>query len=162
MAVQPFIQFIWGRVKLTAELDAKDEDDGSRNLTCWIYNWPINNKVLKFLKLKRDTANAVTIECTIKDIRTKTNIIKNKLLEIITAKTEGLEVSLPSSVNPAWVELIKTNKDGKTILVDDDSIVFKPGKYALQLKILYDGELLLQRAYFSVGNAPHELYWGRY
>ncbi len=58
MAVQPFLEFIWGRPKIQIEFEARDK--GSvRYLDILLTNVPVGNPILKFLGVSRRTAEDV-------------------------------------------------------------------------------------------------------
>ena len=157
MAVQPFLQFIWGRAKTTVELCAQDKTD-RREMVCTIYNLPIDNNILKFLRLERDSINALSAAYTINDLRTKSTIATKEVSKLTTAREEdSYQVSLPSCLTPVGIYLMQADSNGKTTLQNGTSI--KPGKYEMVITILYDGKTHIEKKNFFVGDKTHELFW---
>lgn len=163
MAVQPFTQFIWGRPKIEVEFSTRD-NNSSRSLDILLLNYPVKNRVFRFLGVHRMPAEDVWVSYRIKDARSGNQITKNLFPEISTARGENKkQISLTSSYVPASFLIASATSNGETMLIangnGEGAININSGKYEIELEIHY-GERNLERSRrFWVGTKPYELFW---
>lgn len=160
MAVQPFTQFIWGRPRIEIEFGARDED-GLRYLDIFLYNRPVTSRLLKSIKIHRDTAKDVFVEYNIQNTQTDKVYADMYIPKIEAIQQEGYSISLPGSTTPASITLIMARSNGDVFVrgYEKPDIKLIPGKYCLTVKV-HCGEIKVEKqAYFSVGESAYELCW---
>ena len=160
MAVQPFLEFIWGRPKIQIEFEARDK--GSvRYLDILLTNVSVGNPILKFLGVSRRTAADVVLSFRVRDNRTQIWVVGEGGALLSTIRDENkLQISLPSSIFSASCTLIRT-ANGETLLTQGEGTTFKisPGKYEIELTVHYSEIHVIKKWGFSVGTQPYDLFW---
>ncbi len=161
MAVQPFTQFIWGRPKIEMDLNLRDNQEGkSRFLDILLFNRPISNRFLKWLRVRRETAEDVFVECRIENIQTQQMLVEHMYPEIDSISQHALSVSLPASSTPASILLIGAFNNGTNKIYNKGSdINLIPGTYLLSVKVHCAEIISEKRAKFTIGIHHYELTW---
>jgi hypothetical protein len=155
MAVQPFTQFIWGRPRIEINFIARDVGS-SRYLDIVLSNRPVESRILKRLKIRREKAESVFLSCTIKNTQTDKLYAEDLHPEIDGIQQKGLEISLPSSTTPAFISLIVANHE-RVSLVNKTTLI--PGKYLLTVTVHYSEIKFSKQTHFFVGVNTYELCW---
>ena len=83
MAIQPFMQFIWGRPKLEPEFE-RDAQGDNRLLIVYLKNPPVENRVLRALRVSRDSIQSLTVQFRVAEAGSGTVEIPNRQARIYT------------------------------------------------------------------------------
>lgn len=124
MAVQPFIQMLWGRPKIQVAF-IKTQLAGVWSLECRIYNRPITNKVGKWLRMRRDTADDIWASFSVKEKGSGTIVVPDAFPSLLRRGVPGefsRHVSLPATAasHVACPILIPMEGSGVQIIEDMD------------------------------------------
>lgn len=159
MAVQPFTQFIWGRPKIKIDFTVRDKAS-SRYLDVLLSNAPIDNLVLKFLGVRRMTAEGVDLTFRVKDMRTQTWVEEEGIAELDTVRDEHkLQISLPGSLVPVSSTLIRATNNETSLVQGTEKMKLAPGKYEIELTVHCSETRIIKKRAFSVGTQPYDLFW---
>ena len=160
VAIMALLPIFYGKPKLEISLRVLDLTE-KRYLQCYIFNSPVDNRLLKLLGVRRSIAADVFTLFSIEDARTRRMIVKDVIPEIKDAQgTIAHCVSIPGSTTPADFVLVSTSNDGNTIIIGDSSnTVLTVGEYYADI-FVKAGEIEVEhRRKFFVGQARQALYW---
>lgn len=162
MAVQPFIQFCFGRPRLRVLFDTHETDDG-RILHCALYS-PQVSKVLRKIGIRRDAIQGLNVSASVVDLRTNKTIKHEDFVALVDPEANELnvvDIASPEAMVMVWVAMMRKG-EGKALTalrMCKGQIQLPPGEYICHLCIKsasVDEELSRK---FIVGKEPHELYW---
>jgi hypothetical protein len=138
MAIQPFIQYLFGRPKLIIVFEVIDISEG-QILNCLLQNEPIHNILLQKLGVYRTAIDDLVVQFSILDCKTQRKI-SNAVIPKIKTKpyvAETQRIQLPSSKYPASFTMCAFSKKmNGTCVMDDKSetTVLLVGFYIASIK----------------------------
>lgn len=163
MAFPFFLQLLFGQPQIGYRFGQRLENE-DKLLTLHLINQPINNKILRFLRVSRMTAREVYLRITI--INTSTKQIVGKIFApdiIMSESNKGVRVSMPPTILMANITLVKWQKSNNSsvLLCGKQLISLSEGKYIVQIELGLDGSILKlkQVESFNVGENADDLKW---
>lgn len=139
MAVPSVLQMIFGVPKITIEPDV-EESENSCFLVCKLYNEPIRNRILTFLRVSRDPAHDVIAYFTIDKQGSGETVCLNVDTEIKTQREVASQrISLPPSLLPAAFPIVVDTKTHGVVYVMrrvGQDMLLKPGVYIAKVRVL--------------------------
>ncbi|MFQ5852923.1 MAG: hypothetical protein ACE5JU_20375 [Candidatus Binatia bacterium] len=163
MAVQPFIQMIWGRPKIQIQT-GKGELNGTPYLEFVIINEPIRKGPTAWLRLHRETASEIFASITLEEDNTGRVIAKELLPELArrgTGQPGAQRVSLPASLFGVTALVAFRSREANSIVIGGPkgaTQVLSPGQYKATISVMGEGKAKRLSQKFMV-NADGTLYW---
>lgn len=163
MALPTLFQMIWGRPKLKPEVRSQS----FYGLECRIQNVPINSKLIKFFRVKRDTVQDLSVSISIDNNNgNPDDLLGNQIYCDLQNRTlhfndiSSSHIRLPSSIYPAFMHIIRAGKISpeniiRTYIIDADGergAELKEGSYLLHINIRADDEQITMTKNFRVNN----------
>ncbi len=167
MAVQPFLQMIWGSPKIIVGFGSTSIDH-TEYFDCKIWNGPITSRILNFLRVRRDTAPDITASFTIEDKGSRRVVFRTShLVEIKTQTNVTAErVPLPPSFFPASFAIVLVSKGDDQVRVYDKPIdegtelqVLPIGDYTVRVELGISGEVRKIQRHLTVQKNYPFAYW---
>lgn len=140
---------IWGAPKIRVGFSFNSIDH-TEYFTCEIFNEPITSRILKLLRVRRDTAPEITAFFTIEDRGSKREVFRaSHLVETKTQTNVVAErVSLPPSSLPAAFPIALVSKGDNQVRVyyrpaDDEAElqILPVGDYTVRVELGVGGEI---------------------
>lgn len=162
MALQPFLQFCFGRPKLKVEFNTLDDEPG-RLLYCGLSS-PEVSRVLRKMGIRRDAIQGLTVLASIVDARTKKMMKRETFARLIDPEAKNrnvVDIVSSESMVMVWVAAMKKG-DTRVLAVlrgDEDEIKLPPSEYLCNLSIKSASVNREVGQKFMVGSQQHELYW---
>lgn len=160
MAVQPFTQAIWGRPRIKISYNHEELASG-RVLQCNIHNVPIQNRILKFMFVSRNTAENIMAVLGIEEYGTGRVLLPALMPEIKTHTGYAAQrISLPAAIMPAMFGVVVAEQ-GKVFPFGRDvsEPILPMGVYVANIDIEIGGKIIRERKNFIVSNAHPYAYW---
>ncbi|MHB8085378.1 MAG: hypothetical protein ACYDHZ_06110 [Dehalococcoidia bacterium] len=150
MAVQPFVQMIWGKPKIKIAFSVQ-ELDGARCLRCDIYNLPIKARILRVMSIRRMVAEDILANYEIYECGTDKLVFTGAVPHIVKYDgSESQRISLAGSFFPAKFGIATViYQEGQVKTFDKDQIL-AIGKYYAKVDIVADNEPIRKSCIFFV------------
>lgn len=161
MAVQPFVHMIWGRPKVTVDVNVQ-EMDGARVLQCRIFNYPIVRGILKLLCVRRMAAEDIVASFSIEECASGRVVFPGAVPYITTyTGTKSQRVGLPASPFPARFGIVIVMYDTGEVkpFGEDTTTLLAPGKYCARIDITVEGKPIVEEQEFVVCETRPFAYW---
>jgi len=161
MSLPTILQMIWGRPKVTIDVNVK-EMDGARVLECRIFNYPIVRGILKLLCVRRMAAEDIVASFSIEECGSGRVVFPGAVPYIITyTDTKSQRVGLPASPFPAAFGIVIVMYDTGEVkpFGEDTTILLAPGKYSARIDITVEGKRIVEEQEFVVCETRPFAYW---
>ena len=165
MAIQPFLQLWFGGARLSIAFE-KSDIGGHKVLEVRVYNKPISNRLGRFLRLRRESADDVCAIVSVREHGTNKTIVSptSPLLVVRGHKEEsGHHVCIPASlmVHAACL-ILRPSDNGLSLLEDLENHVsqlVELGEYDVTFTAI-NGAIVRQARNTIVIHASGDFYWG--
>ena len=160
LAVSPFCQMIWGRPKI--EIDFVDfTGPEGKDLICSIYNAPVTNRLLKFVRVRRETGDLNAAFDIIEEgsNRAVLNAITG-LIHDPTSRTSSLVVRARPHFHAGFPVIVC--REGKTGVHDprqEELIPIPPGQYRARVLVVCDDEPYVVEKALQLDADPAQTLW---
>ncbi len=165
MTLPTAAQMIWGKPNI--EISFKERGDKRENtlfLSCLFYNRPIENRFLRILRVYRRAVDSMSVFFSIENIRESRMVVTDIIAQIYsTHDTPKASVSLPTSILPTTIDLVKAMHNGKANTIahyEPKNIDLPAGKYRAIIRIETSEKENKYSKEFTVGLKPEDLRWG--
>jgi hypothetical protein len=162
VGIPPFIQMMWGRPKITTDFSFFDEE-GSRLLICKIRNARIKNKILRVIRVKRDSVDIDVFVSVRKNDSKKFLLEDSRATIALGHNLPAIRQNLTSSFS-AIVSIALYNREGGAIMSpgsndDFDLIEVAPGEYVADIKITAADNHFWEIRKFVIGESAEKTFW---
>ena len=160
-------QMIWGAPKILVGFGFTNIND-TEYFICEIWNEPITNRILNFLRVRRDTAPEITAFFTIEDKGSRREVFRaSHLVEIKTQTNVVAErVSLPSSFLPATFPIALVSKGDDRVRVYHKPVgegtelqILPVGDYTVRVELGIGGKVRKIQRHLTVQKKYPFAYW---
>ena len=161
LALPTVLQMIWGKPKLVIAVSDREVTAG-KVLQVELFNPPIQNKLLRWLGVKRMTAGDVMGSFKIQEHGSRRVIFPGEVPEIITHNGTGghQRISLAASFFPATFGVVLSlYEDKKAYVFEEQETILPPGKYCVCIHFMMEGEPIETERTFVVTKAHPFAYW---
>lgn len=167
VALPTVLQMFWGRPVLELEF-SRAVEDRTRALVVFVKNPPVKSRLLKGLRVRRDTIQSLTASFRVSESGSRKVIAP--ILHALFYTDEELNpiarqrISLPPTYTVGTsfsVAVWKDDEEG-TVLVPDrlrQPLRLNPGLYHVQVIMLVDGQQKRYERRFLVGERADDLVW---
>ena len=162
MAFPFFLRLLFAQPKIGLSFLHDDSGGEGRVIKVCLSNLPLNNKILRFIKISRLPAQDVYIAIEVYDSTKK--LIDKTISEIDSSRSMKVDrITLLPSTFLTNVTLAKWNKSNKTmILVGSKLIPLQQGDYKFVMRLGLEGELKkLKPVILHVGKTEAESDWDK-
>jgi hypothetical protein len=159
LALPTVFQMIWGRPKITLESWTTNLKGGLL-LECNMWNEPINNKLLKTMRVYRMPAHDITAYIEIK--QAGTNKIKASFVPRIRSLSGAYAQRISLAASPLRVSFLvvyRRHTDGIVKVNDEDKSSLDVGKYEANIGVIVDYKPIREQWAFVVSKQEPYLYW---
>lgn len=161
MAIPSVLQMVWGRPKLMVRLGVLETEPG-RILQAELINPPIQNRLLKWLGVRRMTAEDVMATFFIEEYGNRRVVFTGEVPKIVTYNSTGghQRISLAGSPFPAVFGIVLgSSADKKVYIFEEHQTVLPPGKYCACIHVTVEGRPLEKQGNFVVSQTHPFAYW---
>jgi hypothetical protein len=158
MALPPVFQMFWGRPQISVEYT---RDNSAGHLFCDIYNKPVSNRFLVWLRVRRETAS-ITVGVHIQNETTKEIIIRVAIpLVLIRERLENLSnVDLPPGHTPLSIRVVQIDGRGAGVHDSNGQWIHLPAAiYRMEMTVMAGEKNLEMQHNFVVTAEPSHTYW---
>jgi hypothetical protein len=157
VALPPVFQMFWGRPQV--EVEFKVDDQG--NLLCDIYNRPVSNSFLVWLRVRRETA-CITVGILIQNANTKEVVLHATIPSVIIGdQAMSLDrINLPPSHSTLSTMIVQISGRGAGTYNSNGLWIHLPAEtYRMEMTVI-DGEKRMEKQRnFVVTAEPKNSYW---
>jgi hypothetical protein len=158
MAIQPFIQAIWGRPKLVVDFKVECTDN-EEFLNCLIRNIPVTNRILKMLFVYRNPIDDLFAQYKILAQNDRKQLSAVFKVKFQTQQGQKLErITLPASYQSISFPIIaydkKTSMAFTMGIAKDKVLCLKGGVFLVQVDIFYGARRKTVLEDFVVADNP--------
>lgn len=163
LAVSPALQMFYGKPQLFVGNGTRDLGNKTA-LQCWIFNFPIKNKWLKKIGVKRATAEGISCTYTIQESGSGKIIVPEVVPKMITYGGEPAQrVDLPSGTVPVTVCVVDIDNNTGVVTSFHDfgerEIPIPMGRYSVIMRIDFsDISGVFTKDFMVIYEAPYS-YW---
>jgi hypothetical protein len=167
MATPSIFQIFWGRAHLETEFHRHAENN-DRALVIFLKNPPVKKRLLKLLRVKRESVQSITAEFSISEVGSNTIIVPIRHARIYSdddpTDIGSNRIVLPPTFSVAASIAIAQwdNRENKAIIPGDrlrQSLLLGGGRYRADLIIFVDGDPQMLSRQFVVGEKGDDLIW---
>ena len=167
VALPSVFQTLWGRPNLELEFERTTEE-ARRMLAIFLKNPPVRSRMLKFLRVSRDTIQSLTGSYQVSE--SGSGKIVDPIRHALFFTDEELEpppkqrIALPPtySVGTSFPVVIWLDDSGGAMLAPDrlrDATPISPGLYLARIIMMVDGNKKQYERKFRVGQKADDLVW---
>jgi hypothetical protein len=164
MATTPFLQVVFGQPKIVFSFYHDDSGDDGRLIKIHLRNRPIENRLLRALKVARLVAGDVYLTLYVFNTSTKETVVRSFVPDIaLFPSNKAARVSLaPSDLN-ASVSLARWQRStNSAVFLGKRDIPLKQGTYAVIVTLGLDGKTKVGKPMlFHVGKTETEMMWDK-
>lgn len=166
MATPYILQLFFGQPKIgLAFAHADSENDEGRLIRMHLMNPPINNWLLKTLKVSRMPAQDVYLTIQVCNASTRQVVAAPFLPEIaLSPSNKAGRVSLPPSILMAYVDVAKWQRStNSAVLIHGNSLIpLQEGIYIINIRIGLDGGIKrCKPSLLHIGKIETEMIWDK-
>ena len=162
MAAPTFLQLLFGQPKIAFAFDYDDTGKNGRLLNVHLMNMPINDPVLKALRVSRLTAQDMCLSIRVLNVSTREVITDAFIPDIeLSPSSRACRIALPPSNIMANVHLVKWQQfTNSAVLLENTRIPLPEGTYVVVIGIVLDNRTkLCDPILFHVGKTESEMMW---
>ena len=157
VALIPVSQMFWGRPQVEVEFTRDDQG----NLFCDIYNRPVSNRLLIWLRVRRETAS-ITVGILVQNANTKEVVLSTTIPSVIIRdQVESLDrMDLPPSNSPLSTMIVQ-NTGLEAGIYDSNGrrIPLPVATYRMEMTVMAGEKNAEEQRNFVVTVEPRNTYW---
>jgi len=161
-----FLQLFFGQPRIGIYFNHDDTGGHGRVIKLRLMNIPVNNPLLKAIKVSRLPAQDVYLTVKVYNASTSEVVAEQFIPEIELSKsTKDNRVNLPSSILMANVTLVKWQRESNSAILISATkpIVLKEGKYLFLIGFGLDDKrkLINTPCLLHIGSIETEMFWDK-
>jgi hypothetical protein len=169
MTAPTIFQMIWGKPRVDISFEDVDDPNG-KSLQVFFNNPPVRNKLLRFLGVRRETVQSLTVQFRISEpwsgkilVPIHQGLIYTDEVDVAESTCKG-RISLPPTFSVGATTMIIMWQDGAYIPPDRlrQPRQLTAGIYEVLILFLVDGEPRQVSRLFTVGTSSTDLQWSRH
>lgn len=162
----PFVlQLIFGQPKIGFVFSIDDTGTEGRLLTISLSNMPVDDPILKLIRVTRLPVQDLAILLRVTDAQNGNVIADGFIPKIkLSQKEVSMRTSLPASIILSNIEFVRWKRIAQSaVLFAQNEIPLVEGVYSVNLRIEMDGKsmIFIKPILFYVGNSEVELTWNK-
>lgn len=160
MAVQPFLQMIYGKPKLTVSFESIGTPPC--RMICHILNPPLMRGCAYRMGVRTMAAEDIIACFQVADAITKRIIVPSTFVEIFTGNAPSGRVRIPVSGLPSMFRIANIHPDDGTVRIEQSGMQLPPlqeGRYLVIVQLECEGQLQYWGHDLAVQNSPPYALW---
>lgn len=165
MAMPYILQLLFGQPRIGVTFSHDDSGNEGRVINIHLMNSPINNRLLKALRVSRLSAQDVFLSVKVYNALTKQVVADSFAPEIETFQSnKAIRASLPPSILLANITLAQWQRstDSAVLFIGSQLIPLKEGTYIFLIQVGLDGETKRFKSFLlHIGKTENEMVWDK-